>query len=236
MKKDVIGKRFGRLTVLRHKGESRPDRYHVICACDCGKEWTGYLYNLLNGDTTSCGCYNIECVKTRKYEPRHKDLTGKVFGELKAIKRNGIASSRSAKWLCRCSCGVEKDISAHALSNGLTISCGHIQKEIARETMTKHGRYKDKDYIRELGDKRRAMKTNAFVEHVDPSVVYDRDMGLCQICGLPVEHGDFNMDHRVPLFRGGKHSYDNCQTAHASCNFRKSIKTKDECTHLWRRS
>jgi 5-methylcytosine-specific restriction endonuclease McrA len=102
--------------------------------------------------------------------------------------------------------------------------------------MTKHGRYKDRDYIQELWSRRRAMKADAFVETVNPAIVYERDMGLCGICGLPVEGDDFNMDHRVPLMLGGKHSYDNCQTAHALCNLRKAAKMPEDCTHLWARN
>jgi len=82
----------------------------------------------------------------------------------------------------------------------------------------------------------RANRRNAFVERVDDAVVYERDMGLCQICGLPVEDGDFHLEHRTPLSRGGEHSYANCQTAHGLCNIRKSNKYPNECDHLWMRS
>lgn len=82
----------------------------------------------------------------------------------------------------------------------------------------------------------KAKKHSAFVEHVDESIVYERDMGLCQVCGLPVEIGEFHLDHRIALSRGGEHSYANCQTAHDICNIRKSSKLPDDCAHLWRRS
>ena len=79
----------------------------------------------------------------------------------------------------------------------------------------------------------RAKKRAAYIENVDAAIVYERDMGLCQICGVVVEAGDFHLDHRTPVSRGGEHSYANCQTAHASCNFRKSNKLPNECAHLW---
>ena len=79
----------------------------------------------------------------------------------------------------------------------------------------------------------RAKKRAAYIENVDAATVYERDMGLCQICGVVVEDGDFHLDHRIPISRGGKHSYANCQTAHASCNFKKSSKLHNECAHLW---
>ena len=55
--------------------------------------------------------------------------------------------------------------------------------------------------------------------------VYERDGGICQICGLPVPlHCDRNdgwsrtMDHIDPVMLGGSHSYGNCQLAHRICN------------------
>ena len=66
----------------------------------------------------------------------------------------------------------------------------------------------------------RARKRNQFVEHVDPEVIWERDKGICGICGDPIE-GRFDVDHIVPLARGGEHSYANTQAAHPTCNYRK---------------
>lgn len=233
-KRDVIGHRFGRLVAIRYVDDSRN---HAIWKCDCGNEKRVYIYSVLNGDTRSCGCLNTELTAKRNIGTQHHiDITGKRFGRLTAIQRNGITSNRITIWTCKCDCGGSKDISARSLRSGLTRSCGCLQKETARLMMTKHGRYRDRDYINELGDKRRAMKTGAFVERVFRAKVYERDIGLCQICGLPVEDGESTLDHAVPLFRGGTHSYKNCRTAHASCNFKKALKLPEECEHLWRRS
>lgn len=68
---------------------------------------------------------------------------------------------------------------------------------------------------------RRARKRNQFDEHVDSQVVYERDNGTCRICGDPVLPYYFDLDHIIPLVRGGRHSYTNIQLAHPSCNARK---------------
>lgn len=56
---DLIGKRFGRLTVIglpeRIKG-----RTFVPCRCDCGKESQVMKENLVGGRTKSCGCFRSE--------------------------------------------------------------------------------------------------------------------------------------------------------------------------------
>ena len=102
--------------------------------------------------------------------------------------------------------------------------------------MTKHGRYKDADYIHELSLRRSAWKRCGTKEVVEPAVVYERDMGLCQLCGLPVGPGELHIDHRIPLVSGGEHSYENCQTTHGACNYKKGRKMPDECGFLWARS
>ena len=57
---DVVGKRFGRLVVTGFVGTSGRDRYRAVCKCSCGNTKDIYVYSLLRGYTTSCGCYNSE--------------------------------------------------------------------------------------------------------------------------------------------------------------------------------
>lgn len=72
--------------------------------------------------------------------------------------------------------------------------------------------------------RRRAITREAFVEDVDPFVVFERDNGICGICCKPATRDKFDVDHVIPLARGGKHSYANVQTAHPICNRRKGVK------------
>jgi hypothetical protein len=53
-----------------------------------------------------------------------KDLTGKTFGNLTAIRPLKIRVSGSIVWLCKCKCGKNKKVSSHSLSQGFTKSCG----------------------------------------------------------------------------------------------------------------
>lgn len=69
--------------------------------------------------------------------------------------------------------------------------------------------------------KRNALKRAAFVETVNPSVVYERDAGICGICREPVPRDAYEIDHIMPLSRRGEHSYANTQVAHKHCNRRK---------------
>lgn len=57
IKLDIVGKRFGRLTVLEDDG-SRTNKGMVIwhCVCDCGNHVHVPTSYLTTGDTRSCGC------------------------------------------------------------------------------------------------------------------------------------------------------------------------------------
>lgn len=72
---------------------------------------------------------------------------------------------------------------------------------------------------------RKARKRDAFIETVDPEVVFTRDAGVCGICTTPVGHDEnWHVDHIMPLSKGGPHSYGNVQLAHARCNKSKGAK------------
>ncbi len=59
--KDIIGKRFGKLIVIKeldNKMDKNGHR-HFICKCDCGNEIEVLGHNLLANQTQSCGCRKI---------------------------------------------------------------------------------------------------------------------------------------------------------------------------------
>ena len=58
-KNELIGSRFGRLTVM-DRAESKRGATRWDCKCDCGKDVTVYWYALKRDQTKSCGCLAIE--------------------------------------------------------------------------------------------------------------------------------------------------------------------------------
>lgn len=71
---------------------------------------------------------------------------------------------------------------------------------------------------------RRARKLGAFVELVDPRIVYTMNGGKCGICEEFVSFAEFEVDHKIPLARGGIEAYINCQPAHPVCNRSKGAR------------
>jgi len=68
---------FGLLTVLDRVGVDRHGRIQWRCKCRCGEETIVSSHNLVNGDTTSCGCARKKyrqtlgrVEKTRRHLPK----------------------------------------------------------------------------------------------------------------------------------------------------------------------
>lgn len=77
---------------------------------------------------------------------------------------------------------------------------------------------------RKITSARRARERMQFLEDVDPMVVFTMHGGRCGICGQFVSAEDFEVDHLIPIARGGLHGYVNVQPAHGACNKRKGAR------------
>lgn len=60
MKKDLINKKFGKLTVLKQVPYHLKRYSNYLCLCECGNKKEVLKHNLLKGKTKSCGCYKDE--------------------------------------------------------------------------------------------------------------------------------------------------------------------------------
>lgn len=119
----LIGKRFGKLTVLERDLSVPSGRGHDakwICKCDCGNITSVRTTSLNNGHTISCGCYR----KERLSQQNTKDLTGQRFGKLIAQYKTNRQYHNTWIWHCVCDCGNEIDYQTDRLLEGSATSCG----------------------------------------------------------------------------------------------------------------
>ena len=57
--------------------------------------------------------------------------------------------------------------------------------------------------------------------------VYERDAGLCGLCGRPVDPDKFHVDHIRPVSEGGEwFEPANLRLAHPKCNMRRKHKRR----------
>ena len=125
---DVVGRRFGKLTVNELVLAER-NRQKCICKCDCGNEITVLLSSLLSGHTKSCGCLRVSA------NQKYSCLIGQAIGKWTVISlmtKNGVCCAR-----CTCECGTSKDVNVYNLVNGKSQDCGCGRKQMLRETKSK---------------------------------------------------------------------------------------------------
>ena len=129
-KNEMVGKKFGKLTVIEDSGKRGKSRGVIWkCRCDCGNIKYAFTHSLRSGITSSCGCETKNKYKKRK--SYFKDVTGKKFGRLTAIKRVKLKNKKGVYWLCECSCEKHTKIIVNAryLFNGHRTSCGCINSK-----------------------------------------------------------------------------------------------------------
>jgi hypothetical protein len=105
--KDIIGQRFGRLTVIGRAGSTSIGNTRVECRCDCGNITQPHTADLRRGTTQSCGCLSKEKASKRAQKQFTKDITGQRFGRLIALHPTGERRNDKIIWRYRCNCGRE---------------------------------------------------------------------------------------------------------------------------------
>lgn len=154
---DLVGKKFGLLTVVE-KTPERQDRYCLWrCSCACGGEILVNTKNLKRGTVTNCGCIpkktavkmksghelqNRDHKKSQRGSglkgDRIVDLKGKRFGRLLVLYPTEKRDSKgSVFWHCLCDCGNETDVTEDGLVYGNYRSCGCLKKEIQKDIVNK---------------------------------------------------------------------------------------------------
>ncbi|EMT38135.1 HNH endonuclease [Thermoanaerobacter thermohydrosulfuricus WC1] len=90
-------------------------------------------------------------------------------------------------------------------------------------------RKEHKELVRAYQRNYKARKKQASGTHTGEDIkkLYAEQDGKCFYCGKELE-GEFHVDHKVPLSRGGSNSPDNLVLACPSCNLQKNDKTIEE--------
>ena len=124
IKSNLLGKKFGRLTVIEETNERKNRQVIWRCKCDCGNIVLVRTNDLKQGLTTSCGCYKREIAK----QVSKNDLSGRRFGLLTVIAETEERKNNSIVWKCLCDCGKEINVSSEYLVRGYRLSCGCLKQ------------------------------------------------------------------------------------------------------------
>jgi hypothetical protein len=118
------GRRIGHWTVLRCTAEPST----LLCRGVCGRVCAVSSLNLCRWQGKwGCGCRNSRCRNTGP--PPNLIIAlppvGRRFGHLTVLD----FGKRHFHWLCRCSCGKDKEVHRDHLRSGASRSCGCLRAE-----------------------------------------------------------------------------------------------------------
>lgn len=91
---DIVGQKFGRLTVLKQSHKKQQIKkngnlgnfiYYYICKCDCGNTCIVEKFHLKYGHTQSCGCLKKE--KIKKVNLKHGLEKSRLYHIWQGIKK-----------------------------------------------------------------------------------------------------------------------------------------------------
>lgn len=75
--KNIIGNKYGRITVISFSHKNKHRDYYWNCVCDCGKALTIRGSSLKSGNTSSCGCLRDEVRGT--FSITHNKSDSKIY-------------------------------------------------------------------------------------------------------------------------------------------------------------
>lgn len=140
-KKDITGQRFGKLVAISFSHLDKFSAAYWKCKCDCGGEAIIRGSCLRTGKAKSCGCIS----KNKKKYSKVK-LINKKFTRLLVIDFSHLDKRGNHYWLCRCDCGVEKNVRESCLISGEIKSCGCYKKDLKRLEMIALNKKRFKNY------------------------------------------------------------------------------------------
>lgn len=122
--KPMIGKTFGRLTVLEKMYTKKGKGAYYKCRCTCNNIVIVQGSMLRSGNSKSCGCL----AKERRKE--FEDLSGQRFGKLVVVGRAPYkGKGHGTRFLCKCDCGGTTIVPRHSLLTHETMSCGCLNSK-----------------------------------------------------------------------------------------------------------
>lgn len=126
-KNNLIGQKFGRLTVLKDSNKrSKNGSIYWTCQCDCGNIKDILGTQLISGQTKSCGCI--------RKEKASNHLVGQHIGRITVLKDlNQLNNDHRKIYFCKCDCGNYINLNSHYLLNSIEPSCGCYQIEKSRQ-------------------------------------------------------------------------------------------------------
>ena len=115
---NFVGNKIGKWTIIEKvKRSTGKDVHYFKCKCDCGTIKEVCPSSLKRGTSTSCGCSRFDF----KTNP-----AGQRYGRWTVVKPIRIYKGKYSRvrWICKCDCGIIKEVDPSNLRCGKSVSCG----------------------------------------------------------------------------------------------------------------
>lgn len=179
----------------------------------CGGEFERTYHNI----TTKGGVTCPYCVKSERSKRKETERAQRAAEAEKKARAASARKQREAKQVRIAICGCCGE--PFYTWSSRRVFCS---KECARHS-----------HMKTQGSDDRLSQANVVDRDITLEKLYERDGGVCQICGRMCDYSDYRInengvhiagnlypsrDHIIPLKNGGKHSWDNVRLAHRICN------------------
>lgn len=138
IKNKMLGKKFGKLTILSYAGKSEYGDNIWKCKCECG---TPVVNRTAAVSKPTSACPRCKRLSGPNAEKKRTQLLGQVFGKLSVLECAGLNKFDQITWLCQCECGNQIVVRTSALTCGESRSCGCGRSEAAKKQFSIHGLY-----------------------------------------------------------------------------------------------
>lgn len=128
----LAGTRKGSLTVIENRTTAGP----VVCRCDCGNTVTWRLEQFDKRDACT------DCRGTT----HHPIVAGTRYGRLVLLEQVKSTPDGHSRWRAHCDCGSVCTVTGTNARQGITRSCGCLQRELASVALSTHGLSKTPTY------------------------------------------------------------------------------------------
>lgn len=202
---DFIGKKFGKLTILKFVGKNKHGWARAQALCDCGRKTENVVSLIKNGRIKTCGC------GYRKERDAHH--IGRSYGWLTILEIGDTDNYSARKALVSCRCGQRKWLNFYGIRMGRTLSCGCRRRNQLGVTpgLYRCARCQSELPLKEFTAKSRAsngrsgrckqcdqdlkLKTRYGLTRAEKQLLFNKQGGNCAICESPIQFSSAHTDH-----------------------------------------
>lgn len=118
---DMLGKKFGRLTVVGYSEQHFESGGTLMnCVCDCGENISVSASHLKSGHTTSCGCFRVENLLGEKNPTYNPNLTDEQRNSFRSRVQTWAKRVKEKDVFTCQVCGSKEKLIAHHLNSYAT--------------------------------------------------------------------------------------------------------------------